>query len=89
MLAQARAGQVARAPSTASARRPKDSTVGSGCLDWRGRAPAGGAGQGVTLGLVAQAGQMGLGQLIADGGVHDGLLGVAWCGRCPEDAATA
>ena len=69
MLAQARAGKVARAPSTASARSPKDSTV--------------------TLGLVAQAGQMGLGQLIADGGVHDGLLGVAWCGRCPEDAATA
>jgi hypothetical protein len=38
---------------------------------------AGGAGQGVPLGLVVQVGYAGLSQVVADG-VHRGLLGVAW-----------
>jgi len=37
---------------------------------------AGGAGQGVSLGVVAQVGCAGLRQVVADGVVHRGLLGV-------------
>jgi hypothetical protein len=42
---------------------------------------AGGAGQCGSLGLAAQLGGPGRGQLVADGGVHGGLLVVCgwWC----------
>jgi hypothetical protein len=39
------------------------------CPCWSG-GPAGGAGQGVPLGVTAQVGYAGLGQVVADGGVH-------------------
>jgi hypothetical protein len=42
---------------------------------------AGGAGQCVSLGLTAQLGGPGRGQVVADGGVHGGLFVVCgwWC----------
>jgi hypothetical protein len=42
---------------------------------------AGGAGQCVSLGLAAQLGGPGRGQVVDDGGVHGGLLVVCgwWC----------
>jgi hypothetical protein len=36
---------------------------------------AGGAGLGIALGLLAHAGETGAGQVVADGGMHRGLLG--------------
>jgi hypothetical protein len=47
----------------------------------RAAARPSGAGQGVLLGVLVQAGHAGLGQVIADGGVHRGFLCVA-CWRC-------
>jgi len=46
--------------------------------------PARGAGEGVTLGLAAQVGYAGLGQVVAAGVVHRGLLGVAMWALCPR-----
>src|SRR5215472_7569181 len=51
-----------------------------GLVGSRAAGLAGGAGQGVMLGLVAQAGQMGVGQVIANTWVHRGLLGWALVG---------
>ena len=42
----------------------------------RAAARLGGAGQGVPLGVLVQAGYAGLGQVVADRGVHRGFLGV-------------
>jgi hypothetical protein len=42
--------------------------------------PAGGAGQGVMLGVLAQVGYAGLGQVVAGGGVHRGFLGSGLAG---------
>ena len=47
----------------------------------------GGAGQGAPLGVLAQVGYVGLGQVVADGLVHRGLLGMAWRAVSSEDAA--
>jgi len=44
----------------------------------------GGAGQGAPLGVLAQVGYAGMGQLVADGGMHRGLLGVAWWRHLPR-----
>ena len=54
------------------------------------RAPArpGGAGQGVLLVVLVQVGYAGLGQVVADGGVHRGFPRCVACwALCPEDAA--
>jgi len=54
------------------------------------RAPArpGGAGQGVLLVVLVQVGYAGLGQVVADGGVHRGFPRCVACWALyPEDAA--
>ena len=48
---------------------------------------AGGAGQGVPLGMQAQVGCAGLGELVTDGVMHRNLLGVVWRAVSSEDAA--
>jgi hypothetical protein len=49
--------------------------------------PAARAGQGVTPSVLAQLGGAGLGQVVADGVLHDGLLGAAWWALFSEDPA--
>jgi hypothetical protein len=43
-----------------------------------------GSGQGVALGVAAQLGYAGLRQVVGHGGVHRGLLGMAWWAVFPR-----